>query len=170
MISLARSLTSTRRLQRRAASRSAVFAPTPRPGVIVWIASQSSVTFELSQGSSGTEVWMLTVGLRLQIRLWGVASLPYLEAVGERLYVAIVLIEVGLKRPQMHVGVAPGSCEMGMRLVSMAATDEAICSGRSYSYGIGAEIGAGVWSHNGSASGPTPKYICPGCVFCAIQR
>ena len=48
------------RAQSSTASRSAVFAPTPRPGVMVWIASPISVTLEAGHGSSGTEVLMLT--------------------------------------------------------------------------------------------------------------
>src|SRR5690348_14236168 len=42
------------------ASRSAVLAPTPRPGVMVCTASPISVTLEGVQGSSGTEVRMTT--------------------------------------------------------------------------------------------------------------
>ena len=45
--------------QSAAASRRAVLAPTPRPGVMVWMASPSRVTEDGGQGASGTEVRML---------------------------------------------------------------------------------------------------------------
>ena len=50
--------------------------------------------------------------LWLSIRLRRVYSLPYFEAGGKRFDGPIVVIEVGLERAEMFVGVAPGSGEV----------------------------------------------------------
>jgi hypothetical protein len=80
-------------------------------------------------------------GLWLAIGLRTIFSLPYLEARGKGLDVAIVLIDVSLKRAQMFVGVAPCSGEVPVWLEQQQRHAVGLDRSDRCGYMLGAVIG-----------------------------